>query len=119
MQNFQLSKISIVESNLESIWYTINDGVTNYTIYPQFLQSTINQIAWDAAPYGNITIRFYAKDKAGNIGIKSVTVRKEPPEQEDGNGDNGDGIIPGYNLFFLFGVLSVVSIILSKKIKKS
>jgi len=31
----------------------------------------------------------------------------------------GDGIIPGYNLLFLLGILSVVAIILSKKLKKS
>ncbi len=31
----------------------------------------------------------------------------------------GGGTIPGYNLFFLLGVLSIVVIILSKKLKKS
>ncbi len=39
------------------------------------------------------------------------------------NGDciysQDDGIIPGYNLFVLFGILSVVVFILSKKLKKS
>ena len=35
-----------------------------------------------------------------------------------GQGD-GNGVIPGYNLIFLIGILSVVSIILSKKLKKT
>ncbi|GAI69132.1 unnamed protein product, partial [marine sediment metagenome] len=39
--------------------------------------------------------------------------------------DNGscipqsEGLIPGYNLFFILGILSVVAIILSKKMKKT
>jgi len=32
---------------------------------------------------------------------------------------NGDGIIPGYSLFILLGILSIVAIIISKKLKKS
>ena len=39
------------------------------------------------------------------------------------NGDctysQGDGVIPGYNLYFLLGILSFVVIILSKKVKKT
>ncbi|MHA2430242.1 MAG: Loki-CTERM sorting domain-containing protein [Promethearchaeota archaeon] len=31
----------------------------------------------------------------------------------------GDGIIPGYSLFFLLGILSLVAIILSRKLRKS
>jgi len=38
------------------------------------------------------------------------------------NGDctygQGDGKIPGYNLFFLLGIISVVAIIISKKVRK-
>ena len=36
-----------------------------------------------------------------------------------GGGGGGGGGIPGYNLFFLLGILSVVVIILTKKIRKS
>ena len=38
--------------------------------------------------------------------------------ETDGESD-GEQPIPGYNLFFLLGILSVVVIILSKKLKKS
>jgi len=66
--------ISILELNLESIWYTLDGGINNYTI--DQLTGTINQMAWEAAPYGNITIRFYAKDLVGNIGYNEVVVEK-------------------------------------------
>jgi hypothetical protein len=66
--------ISILEPNLESIWYTLDDGINNYTIYQY--TGTINQAAWEAAPYSIITIRFYAKDLAGNIDYKEVVVEK-------------------------------------------
>ena len=33
--------------------------------------------------------------------------------------DQDGGVIPGYNLFFLFSILSVVAILLDKKLKKS
>jgi hypothetical protein len=94
------------ESPLDSAWYTIDGGVTNYTFYG--LTGAINQTAWDSAPQGNIVITFYAEDDAGNIGTSSVTVKKsilsEPP-------------IPGYDVFLIFGVISLVAIILIKKIK--
>jgi len=66
--------ISILEPNLEAIWYTIDGGITNYTIYQDF--GNINQAAWDEALYGYITIRFYAKDRVGNIGYSEVVVEK-------------------------------------------
>jgi len=37
---------------------------------------------------------------------------------EDGDGD-GEQPIPGYNLFILLGILSVVTILITKKVKKS
>ncbi len=109
--------ITIEEPNLDSIWYTIDGGVNNYTITPpQGWESdrethgdTINQEAWDAALYGTITIRIYANDTMGNIGHSEVDVEKVKPKPSR---------IPGYNLFFLLGILSLVSILISKKIKK-
>lgn len=66
--------ISIKEPNLNSIWYTIDGGLNNYTITQ--LSGTINQSAWDSSPYGLITLGFNAKDFVGNIGSSEVTVRK-------------------------------------------
>ncbi|MFX1479926.1 MAG: SBBP repeat-containing protein [Promethearchaeota archaeon] len=94
--------ISIIEPNLESMWYTINGGLTNYTITQ--LSGTINQGAWDAAPYSNIAIRFYAEDLAGNIGYNEVIVQKVREEA-----------IPGYSLFIF---ISIIGLITATSIKK-
>jgi hypothetical protein len=58
----------------DTYWYTIDNGVTNYTFVSN---TTINQIAWDGEGNGTVTIRFYANDSAGNIGWSEVTVRKD------------------------------------------
>lgn len=94
--------IAIAEPNLESIWYTIDGGLNNYTI-TQF-SGTINQTAWDASPYGDVTIGFYAKDYVGNIGYGEVVVKKDK-----------DPTIPGYNIFLIIWVISTMSIIIIKR----
>jgi len=98
--------ISIIEENLESTWYTIENisGTFPFTE----LTGNFDQDAWKDVPKGEITITFYAQDGAGNIGIESVIVIKRIPSQ-----------IPGYNLLFLLGTLSVAVILISKKLKKS
>ncbi len=100
--------ISIIEEDLASMWYTI-EGIAG-TFPFTGLTGTINQDAWDDAPEGEITITFYAIDGAGNTGSESVVVIKSIPSKPP---------IPGYNLFFLLSILSIVAILLSKKIKKS
>ena len=66
--------ISIVEPNLESIYYTIDNGLTNFSIIHE--TGIINQTLWEAASYGSIIIEFWAKDLAGNIGHNEVIVEK-------------------------------------------
>ncbi|MFX1477539.1 MAG: NosD domain-containing protein [Promethearchaeota archaeon] len=99
--------ISIIEPNLESMWYTIDGGITNYTI-SQF-NGTINQIAWDNAPEGDVLITFYARDKAGNIGSESIIVIKRPPSTG----------VPGYNLFLLLGILVISIILIQRKFRNN
>ena len=96
--------ISIFEKNLELVWYTIDNGLTNFTIAN--LTGTINQTIWDNTPSGLITIRFYAKDLAGNIGDSFIIVLKPPQERP---------IISGYNLLFLIGILGMTSILIIRK----
>ncbi|MFX1314361.1 MAG: SBBP repeat-containing protein [Promethearchaeota archaeon] len=98
-------EITIIEPNLESIWYTIDNGITNYSIIQQ--TGTINQTAWDAASYGNITIEFWAKDLAENIGHSEVVVEKVKKKEEPA--------IPGYNLFLLIGAIGIITVISLKK----
>jgi len=102
--------ISIIEEDLESMWYTIEGDLTEYPFTG--VTGTISQEAWDHAIEGDVTITFYVQDRAGNIGIESVVVTKSIPSTP-----STDGIL-GYNLIVLLGVLSVVAIVISTKLKK-
>lgn len=96
--------ISIVEPNLEVIWYTINDGNINYTITQ--LIGTIDQEAWDVAPYGSITVRFYAKDLAGNINYSEVVIEKL---------EDGITAIFGYNVLLIISLIGLITAIILKR----
>ncbi len=87
------------------MWYTI--GGVNGTFNITELTGAINQTVWKDLTEGEIVITFYAQDSRDEIDSKSVNVLKNIPED-----------IPGYNLFILLGVLSVVAILITKKIKK-
>ena len=67
-------EISMIEPYLNTTWYTLDDGVTNYIFTGP--TDTINQTEWDKFGNGTVTIRFMANDLAGNSGYKDVTVRK-------------------------------------------
>jgi uncharacterized delta-60 repeat protein len=68
--------ISIIEPNLDSTWYTIDNGVTNITF--DGLTGTINQTEWSKkSDYEEITLTFYVNDTEGHIGSKSVIIWKD------------------------------------------
>jgi len=69
--------ISIDELNLDTFWYSFDGGGTIYTITS--LTGTLNQTAWAALPFGDVTITFYAKDAEGNLASAEVTVEKKEP----------------------------------------
>jgi len=97
--------ISINEPNLDMVWYSLNNGM-NITITE--LSGTVNQVLWDTLPEGNITIRFYASDLAGNKGFQEVSVIKDTSQPTPPG-------IPGYDLLFLVGIISVMVVIIIKK----
>ncbi len=100
--------ISIIEDDLVvSSWYTVQGNVTEYPLAG--LTGSIDQNAWNTAPEGEITITFYAQDRAGNIGTESVTVIKSIPSPPP---------IPGYDVFLLIGAISVISVIIIRKLKQ-
>ncbi len=66
--------ITVTDKNLDSIWYTLDGGITNFTITTNW---TIDQIAWSALSQGNVTITFYASDIPGNIGSAEVSIEKD------------------------------------------
>ena len=71
--------IDVNDANLDTMWYTIDNGITNNT----FTGSTgiIDQIEWAKKGHGTVTIRFYANDKLGEIGYSEVLINKDitPP----------------------------------------
>ncbi len=66
--------ISIVEANLDSAWYTIDNGATNYSITN--LIQYIDHNAWFNASFGPITLRFYARDIFNRTVYKDVFITK-------------------------------------------
>ena len=100
----------INDTNLESTWYRNNITLVNIS----FSGSVVNlaQEDWDSLPEGEISFTFYARDVVGNIGMTSVIVIKGshsgPSEQA----------IPGYNLFLLFGFISISAILIKERKKK-
>lgn len=99
-------EISIIEIDLETTWYTIDDGVNNYTF--SGLTGIIDQNAWNDSPEGNINIGFYAKDTSGNIGYADIVVVKNIEEP----------IIFSYNTIFYIAFICLISIISIKTFKK-
>ena len=103
--------IVVNDPHLDSVWYTIDGGITNTTIASY--TDVIAQNLWAAAAIGEITIRFYAIDTVGNINYREVTVSKEsvsaPP--------SGPGV-PGYDLSLFVSVIMIISVIKVFKNKK-
>ena len=62
-------------SELNSTWYTLDDGITNTTFTG--LSGTINQTVWDNVEIDIITLRFYINDSFGKIGFDEVSIRKD------------------------------------------
>ncbi|MFX1260428.1 MAG: hypothetical protein ACFFAN_21475, partial [Promethearchaeota archaeon] len=101
--------ISIMGS-YNSIWYTLDGGLTNITV--SSLTGTINQAAWDVQADGLVTIIFYASNSIRLVGSSQVHVIKASSEELP---------LPrilGYNIYVLIGVLGITSLILFKSRKK-
>jgi parallel beta-helix repeat protein len=104
-------QITVDELNLDTIWYTLDGGGTNYTITG--LTGTFNHLAWEALSEGSLTIRFYANDTAGNIGFTDVDVIIEIPEDVD-----SVPMISFGNYYLLFTFITLLSFIILEKRKK-
>ncbi len=71
--------VYITDLHLESMWYTLDDGLTNFTFFSPL--GIINQSTWISQEDGNVTIRFYASDLAHNIAFEDRKIVKDstPP----------------------------------------
>ncbi len=68
--------ITVTDDHLDSMWYSLDGGLTNFTITTNAI---IDQSAWAALSEGSITITFYANDTLGNLNSEEVTITKEIP----------------------------------------
>ncbi|MHA2007261.1 MAG: hypothetical protein ACXABO_05840 [Promethearchaeota archaeon] len=71
-----LFDLTIIDLSLKMIWYSFDDGLTNYTIANK---TRLDKAPWAALPIGNVTITFYANDAVGNEDFSSVTIYKATP----------------------------------------
>jgi len=102
-------EIFIDEINIDKIWYVIDDDNTKF--YVLSTSGNLDQAVWNSLNTGQILLIFYASDSAGNIGFQEVIVVKTiSPTPSNPPG------IPGYDIFYLLGILGVVSFIITKKI---
>jgi len=67
-------EISDSGSLIDTMWYTIDNGITNTTF---IVNGTIDQTEWTAHPEGSVTIIFFANDSAGNENSAQVIVNKD------------------------------------------
>ncbi len=66
--------ISILDLDLNTSWYTLDNGLTNKTFTTN---GSIDQDLWDTLDSGIYTLIFYANDSSGNIGYNNVTIEKD------------------------------------------
>ena len=98
--------LSISEINLDSIWYSLDGGITKI---PCGAIGQIDHTIWKELSNGLITIEFYAKDKTGNIGSKEIIVEKYVYTLNDDNGDDSGMILP--SMVLISGVIAFPTII--------
>lgn len=122
--------IAVIEPNLESIGYSIDEGMTYYNS-SQFskdlywtknesyrLTGTINKEAWEKTTFINVTFRFYARDLSGNIAYRDIVFDKKRFDSEESDLENEEQILPGYQLLIIIGIIGIASIIAFKKYYK-
>jgi len=63
--------IFVLESELDTMWYSLNDGITNTTFTSN---TTINQQLWNGLSNGTVTLIFYANDTSGREGRVQCTI---------------------------------------------
>ncbi len=107
--------LTIDEDNLDSIWYTVDGGITNYTCSAS---DTINLNAWEALSEGKITITFYIKDTANNVNSTSIQIYKVSTSIKK-NGEPDNFIIIILVIIIIIGAVSIGGALAVKKNKIS
>lgn len=103
--------VEVIDSNLESMWYSVDGGLTNFIFSTN---GSISQSLWDSLPEGGVLIRFYANDSLGNLVFEQVHVFKEIPTSSPTIGI--DFISNG--LILLIAVAGSIIYIISARLKR-
>jgi hypothetical protein len=69
--------VTIIESDLDTSWYTIDNGITNITFTGNNTLIQINQNNWTAHIEGSFLLIVYANDTSNNIGSQPVNIVKD------------------------------------------
>ncbi len=107
--------INIDEINLDSIWYSFDNGLTKFLILNNdtFDQSAW-QSKWDSLAHGDsLLIKFYANDSVGNIGVESIIVLIDKPSDRQSPPD--DLFISIIILLTIGSTIGIGTILLYKK----
>jgi len=105
------------EANPVKMWYRINESLTEYAFT---VNGTINQAAWDILPEGELILKFYIEDVAGNTAFDDVYIIKTLPTTDgDGDGDPTGQPIPSYPLALLITTICIISTIILVVIRKN
>ena len=103
--------VIIRDDNLDSMWYSITDGVVNITFTQN---STINKEEWEKFSNDTIILTFYANDTVGNLAKKEILIFKivTPPIGKKNQGIVVLVVIIGIviNLSILIGFVSLIYI---------
>ena len=93
----------------DTIWYTTDNGLANITVFA--LSGTINQTEWDKKENGTVLIMFYANNSDGFVSYAFVQVIKSVSDESSPK-------VFGYDLIILLGVISIITLMIKKKIFK-
>ena len=64
----------IVESRLDSYWYSFDDGVTIFSLHS--FSGVLDQATWESLDNGIVTITFWAQDSLGHVSFIDVNIVK-------------------------------------------
>jgi hypothetical protein len=104
------------DMQIDAVWYTINgqgnyDAQINESVNEQFVNGSIQFEIWENMDEGMHNITFYVQDKAGNIGLTTVIVYKDIPE-EGGEEGGQPSLFEDPIGWFIWFITSIITTIL-------
>ncbi|MHA2366477.1 MAG: hypothetical protein ACXAC7_21150, partial [Candidatus Hodarchaeales archaeon] len=67
--------ISVYEFNINTTWYTIDNGINNYTFTGN--NGKVNQLNWTSAPDGVVNLTFFVNNSVGALLSNTISIIKD------------------------------------------